>query len=280
LLVLTALPAARAWGELGHRTVGYLAEKYFTDEASTMVSELLANDRGYDISDAALWADSVRRRKGYTHTGPWHYIDAEDKPPKQCGVKYNRDCKPEEGCVVSAIANMTTRLLNTTLPSDQHKESLMFIIHFIGDIHQPLHTEALDRGGNEIHACFDSHCGKKENLHSIWDKDIPHKMRGLPSSEGDDVELKGAAKEWADELFGKNEAREECTASEWKGAEDCALEWAGESNKYVCDYVLKKGKPWIESHDLGVEYFKGAVPVVNELVGKAGARLGAYINAL
>lgn len=74
LPLLSATPFAHAWGELGHRTVAYLAEKYLTSEGSNLVSTLLANDRGWDISDAALWADSIKRRKGYTHTGAWHYI--------------------------------------------------------------------------------------------------------------------------------------------------------------------------------------------------------------
>ncbi|KAF2472859.1 phospholipase C/P1 nuclease [Lindgomyces ingoldianus] len=285
LLILLSTPTVHSWGELGHRTVGYLAEKYLTTDATAMVTELLVNDKGYDISDAALWADSVKRRTGYTHTRVWHYIDAEDDPPTQCGIKYNRDCKPKKGCIVSAIVNMTSRISSPKLDSTQHKEALMFLIHFLGDIHQPLHTEALDRGGNDIHACFDSHCSKKENLHSIWDTQILHKSRGLPASESDDKVLKDAAQTWATELFEASSLRvwnwdtvAEC--KDLKKAEDCALKWAGESNKLVCGYVLERGVEWIEQNDLGGEYFEGAVPVVDEMVSKAGLRLGTWLNEI
>lgn len=71
---LAAIPLVHGWSELGHRTVAYLAQKYLTDEASKLVNSLLENDQGYDISDAALWADSIKRRPGYTHTAVWHYI--------------------------------------------------------------------------------------------------------------------------------------------------------------------------------------------------------------
>ncbi len=72
ILVLAALPV-HGYGELGHRTVAYLAEKYLTDDAVRLVNALLANDRGYDISDAALWTDG-RVRNERPETRQWHWI--------------------------------------------------------------------------------------------------------------------------------------------------------------------------------------------------------------
>lgn len=60
------------WGDVGHRTVGYLAQKYFTDQASQWVSSLLSNENGWDISDAATWADAVKHKRPYSAV--WHYI--------------------------------------------------------------------------------------------------------------------------------------------------------------------------------------------------------------
>ena len=71
---LAAIQGAYCWGDLGHRTVAYLAANYLTDDASQFVNTLLANDQGFDISDGALWADSVKRRPGYTQTAKWHFI--------------------------------------------------------------------------------------------------------------------------------------------------------------------------------------------------------------
>lgn len=70
--LLTFTQPAYCWGSLGHRTVAYLAEKYLTEDALTYVNTLLANDRGFDISDAALWADEIKQRR--TYTKQWHYI--------------------------------------------------------------------------------------------------------------------------------------------------------------------------------------------------------------
>ena len=72
LLLLLSAQSVLSWGGLGHRTVGYLAQKHLTDDAKIMVAKLLKNDKGYDISDAATWADAVRYR--YPESRQWHYI--------------------------------------------------------------------------------------------------------------------------------------------------------------------------------------------------------------
>lgn len=121
-MLLSIAQNSTAWGPLGHRTVAYLGEKYFTSNASTFVDSLL---HGEDISDAATWPDAIRRKPGWTHSAAWHFIgnvstkypmnrntaehqssDAEDDPPRSCRVNLQRDCLPSTGCAVSAIANM------------------------------------------------------------------------------------------------------------------------------------------------------------------------------
>lgn len=98
---------AACWGTLGHRTVAYLAQQYFSSETGTYVNDLL---EGEDISDAALWADIIRHTPLGAGTAGWHYIDAKDDPPRKCAVNYRRDCQEDEGCVVSAITNMVFEL--------------------------------------------------------------------------------------------------------------------------------------------------------------------------
>lgn len=93
---------AISWGDLGHRTVGYLAAKYMTSDALAFVNNLL--NEGYDISDGAVWADKVKRQMRWT--SEWHFIDAQDNPPSDCKINYNRDCAGKDGCVVMAILNM------------------------------------------------------------------------------------------------------------------------------------------------------------------------------
>jgi hypothetical protein len=157
----------------------------------------------------------------------------------------------------------------------------MYLIHFIGDIHQPLHDEAISRGGNEIHVCFDNRCSK-ENLHGIWDTDIIHKINGLKHTEKHNQEKDAAAK-WADQLYSSNQAQgadimRECV--DLQNPEKCSIQWAEEANAYVCSYVMQPGVEWLESNDLGGDYYTGAVAIVESQISKAGIRLATWINAL
>jgi hypothetical protein len=162
------------------------------------------------------------------------------------------------------------------------QEALKFLIHFIGDVHQPLHTEGIERGGNEIDICFFDKCGSHSRpmeLHAIWDAEIPDKHRGVADSSHWPV-LKEAGKAWADDLAASTVQRilneDDCT--DINTAQKCALKWAGEANAQVCKFVLKDF-PFQET-SLGDDYFNGAVPIVDELIAKAGVRLGKWINAL
>ncbi|KAK5190798.1 hypothetical protein LTR99_003283 [Exophiala xenobiotica] len=276
---LLPLPLASAWGSLGHRTVAYLASLYFTPESNVFTNTLL---NGQDISEAALFPDKVRHMPAFAYTAGWHYIDAQDDPPHQCGINITRDCLPKDGgCVVSAIANHTARVANASLPRFYRGQSLRFMMHFFGDVHQPLHTESFDRGGNDLPVLFDHHT---TNLHSVWDTLIPNKHAGPDTitqsdsinslrSNADDELL--AAFRWAQRLYA-NDTRplsEECLSD----AADCSLSWASEANAYVCSYVLAHD---VHGRELGGDYFDGAVAIVDDMVGKAGRRLAAWINAI
>lgn len=159
----------------------------------------------------------------------------------------------------------------------------MFLIHFIGDVHQPLHTESLDRGGNEINVHFKGH---KTNLHSLWDTMIPTYYRGAPehaSHPDDRTKEKEFAKAWATDLYDMNakkglELDSEC--HNVSTAQECALKWASEANKYICSYVLKDGKDSLDDSEVGGEYYEGAAPIAEMLIGKGGLRLGGWINEL
>jgi hypothetical protein len=113
---------ATSWGNLGHRTIGYLAQQYMTPQATAFFNGIINPSDSFDISDAAVWADSHRQgRLAYTYN--WHFIDARDDPPNECSVKFERDCDTRDncashktpGCVVGAIANMVCGLFPSIL---------------------------------------------------------------------------------------------------------------------------------------------------------------------
>ncbi|KAE8440792.1 hypothetical protein EG329_006570 [Mollisiaceae sp. DMI_Dod_QoI] len=126
-------------------------------------------------------------------------------------------------------------------------------MHLIGDIHQPLHIEDAYRGGNEIRVCF-AHACASNNL-QVWDKYTPHKIAGIKNAATHEEE-KSAGASWADKLFNLNSQ-------------------TGVSMKEECTDITN-----LADNDLSQAYFKKAVPIVEELIGKAGARLGAWLNAL
>ena len=270
LATLCSIPRASCWGVLGHRTVAYLAARYVTPEAKIYIADLVNHQ---DISEAALWADKIRYIPSFAYSKAWHYIDAQDDPPRQCGLNFTRDCLPDAGCAVSALVNQTGRVNDLSLDHWDRGQALRWVLHLIGDIHQPLHTEAEDRGGNEIPVRFH---GRHTNLHSVWDTAIPEKHAGRADGMV-------AASIWAERLYEAdpdpdNSLTDEC--QDLDDAQTCALLWAGDANKFVCEYVLKDDVEGVKGMDLAGEYYEGAVPVVDEMIAKGGRRLGAWLNAL
>lgn len=150
----------------------------------------------------------------------------------------------------------------------------------IGDIHQPLHTEDLLRGGNSIHVGFDGH---DTNLHHVWDSAIPEKLRG-----GNSIRH---AVTWSDDLY------EEIVNGRWSNATErqqlwgacldiskgteCALSWAVETNKIMCDYVLPGTYPkGFDGMELNGTYYEGATQIVEKQVAIAGFRMAGWLNAM
>ena len=108
LLVLLLASQVMAWGELGHRTVAYLAAMYFTPEAESLFNTLVNPTETFDISDGAVWADGFGVQHRMPWSKAWHFIDAKDNPPEVCKVNFNADCDPDKKCVVAAIANLVS----------------------------------------------------------------------------------------------------------------------------------------------------------------------------
>lgn len=200
LYVLVSLiwpTAALAWGCKGHQTVALIAEKHLTRETRQWVLKVLSENpidpalKRYcgeavrdAIADAATWADDVR---GERKNGPWHYIDiprGSKRGPLEpyCG---------EEGCVTKALSEQLARLKDKNADAAKRADALRYVIHFVGDLHQPLHTITnSDEGGNCVplkylrrnpHQRFHSF---SPNLHSIWDTAIPERdAEGADSAE-------------------------------------------------------------------------------------------------
>ncbi len=138
--------------------VAQVAENQLTPNAKASVRKLLQNASLPDVSN---WADSIRSNPQWDHTKTWHYVTIED------GDNYSTSEHSHEGDVVGAITDMVKVLKDPKAVESDKQNALKFIVHFVGDVHQPLHVgRGEDRGGNEIKIMFE---GKSSNLHALWD---------------------------------------------------------------------------------------------------------------
>ena len=153
VLLLASANYVHGWGFDGHSFTAGIAQTLLTDDASTFVRDHLPADVDGNMSAVASWADTILypdTHHNWQWSKPLHYVNIEDW---SCVYNQQKDCSwtTDQQCVDGAIQNYTERLANSRLDSTQREEALKFLIHFIGDVHQPLHGGfAGDRGGNSI----------------------------------------------------------------------------------------------------------------------------------
>jgi hypothetical protein len=294
-----AAPAAQAWGCKGHQTVALIAEKYLTPEARQMVLTLLSENpvdsqlKRYcgtavtdPMGDASTWADDVRSDR---KNGPWHYIDIprgaqRDSLETFCG---------KDGCVTRAISEQLAVLKDKNAAGPKRAEAVRYVIHFVGDLHQPLHASTnADEGGNcmplkYLHRKPREHGhGFSPNLHSLWDSAIPERdMEGADPAE---------YAETLEETF----ARE---VEGWQKAGVRLDEWTWESHDYAetaaygplspkirvepdvpvhsCTDDDNVGGRLLQQHIVaGEAYQEQAAAVVERRLAQAGVRLAMILN--
>jgi len=137
---------------------GRTAEALLCERAQTQISDLAD---GEDLAEIGLWADRIRSSQKYADTGPWHYLNIAT------GDQLIDFEHPPEGDVLWAVEVFTERLGDKALSRNERVEALKFLVHFVVDLHQPLHVGlAEDRGGNSIELEFG---GEDTNLHRFWD---------------------------------------------------------------------------------------------------------------
>lgn len=172
VVLLAASGPLFAWGAMGHRLIGQLAEEELTPVAREQVARLLAPEPVPTLAGVASWADELRDNDPGLgrRTTKWHYVNV-DEPA--CTYDAASDCAGD-ACVVGAIATQTAILGDRRRSDTERREALKFVVHFIGDVHQPLHASTRGKGGNEQQVRFD---GRGTNLHSLWDSGLLNALR-------------------------------------------------------------------------------------------------------
>jgi hypothetical protein len=252
-LSLASVGQAFAWGSEGHRIVAEIAEQYLEPATAKQVRELLAIENETTLADVSNWADQIRGQR--RNTAPWHFVDI---PIGAAGYDAERDC-PRGACVVAKIDEFTEQLRDRNLQPRERLEALKFLVHFVGDVHQPLHAaDNDDRGGNEVRVEFRGH---RTNLHAVWDTAIL-----APTVRGDE---RAYAVELARRIRRADLAR-------WGGG--TAVDWANDSHAIAGRVIY--GELPNEPGALQATYERRALPVVNEQLEKAGVRLASILNTI
>jgi hypothetical protein len=168
LAMLVFAPAAQAWGPLGHSVVAELAQRHLSPAAEAEVERLLAPEHTQRLADVANWPDQVQndpaRAALWKQTRSQHYVNF--RGGSNCDYVPPRDCR-DGRCVVSGLQYYVGVLGDRSQPDAVRREALKFVVHFVGDIHQPLHAGYRDdKGGNDYQVQYE---GTGTNLHKVWD---------------------------------------------------------------------------------------------------------------
>jgi nuclease S1 len=202
LLTLVASSPAWAWGRIGHRVVARLAEKRLTPKAKAELAKLLAP--GESIANASVWADEQRRER--PKSAPWHYVDVPLDEPRYHSL-FAGDT-PERGYVVDKIHDFKVTVNDSSRTLEDRREALRFLIHFVEDLHMPMHVgDNNDKGGNRTQVRF---FDRGTNMHSLWDSGMIefvcdtedywlNDLAALDTPPAREAAMKGSIEDWATE---------------------------------------------------------------------------------
>ncbi|MGY3133804.1 hypothetical protein ACVWZM_004486 [Bradyrhizobium sp. USDA 4501] len=268
---------ALAWGDEGHEVVALVAQSFLDVDVRKRVNALLAADTdsltAHDIASAATWADKFRDtnvNNSRERTRQWHFVDIEITAPNLDDACFNHPPVPNgtpasdgpaSDCVVDKIDQFAAELANPATDIEEQVVALKFLLHFVGDVHQPLHSsDDHDRGGNAKRA---SAAGLSAgNLHHFWDTEFVTQLGPDPQTIASDLIghitkdqqtqwQSGTPADWAKETFAlsKDDAYGQLPAPNARG-----------SFRLTDDYVTTA------TNDVGIQ------------LGKAGVRLAMILN--
>lgn len=244
---VTSLPAF-GWGQTGHRVTGAIAENHLTPAAKAAIARLLPNE---SLAEASTYPDEMRSNPSeYWRkiTPPWHYVTV----PKH--KHYHDVGAPEQGDAYTALKAFTSTLKSKKSGREEKQRALRFIVHIIGDLHQPLHAgNGTDRGGNDVKVRF---FWEDSNLHTVWDSKM---LDGKKLSYT----------EWTRWLDRKITAKDIDT---WSKA--TPEEWIAESTQ-IRDTIYPE-----DANNMSYDYVYEHLPVAKQRLQQAGIRIATYLNTI
>ena len=258
--VMALIPSpALAWGKTGHRVIAAIADEQLSGLARANIREILGGAESLD--EAANWPDEMRSAPGtfwQTTATPWHYVTLN-------GIIY--DHAPSEGDALEALGRFRATLQDPNASLADKQLALRFIVHLVGDLHQPLHVgKCCDRGGNDVKVKW---FGRDLNLHAVWDSALVD-------------EQQYSFTEYAAKL-----QRHTSSADVIAWWDINPRDWISESAQIRETLYprlarpdpkkrLKKGEKPVP--ELSYSYVYKFTPVMERRLSQAGVRLAAYLN--
>ena len=251
-IVIFCLPQfSIAWGTLGHKVVGQIAESYLTPKANTAIKDILGDET---LAKASIWADFVKSDPSFNYLNNWHYINFKEGLSEK-DMKAYLETDTATGAYTK-VNFLVKQLKNKHLEKEKKKLYLRLLIHIVGDIHQPLHTgREVDLGGSKIKVLwFD----KPASLHSVWDeKMIDHQeMDFIEYSKSINYTTKQQVIQWQ---------------------KDPISHWLFQSYQ-LAEQLYHEIK--VPNEKLSSSYNKQHIQAANEQLLKGGVRLAGLLNQI
>ena len=159
LYIICSIGYLFAWGNTGHRVVGKIAEERLSNKAKRQIKNIIGH---HDLAYISFWADRIKSDPSWNHANDWHWATIPDGEVYEVG-KYS-------GKLVDKINEFSKNANSADLSSEEKKQAIKWLVHLVGDLHQPLHVgNGKDRGGNDVKVKW---FGDETNLHEVWDEKL------------------------------------------------------------------------------------------------------------
>ncbi len=250
ILALSISLILMSWGVVGHRAIGKIAQNHLSKKASRAVKEILGNE---SLAMVSTYPDEIRSYKQFAYTAPWHYVNLPDGLSEQ---EFTRQLKSmDKPNIYKAIINCISDLKDPLKTKQDKIFALKFLVHLVGDIHQPMHTgRSEDSGGNDIKIKL---MRKDGNLHGLWDS-------GLIDYAG----------------MSYNELAADCDIipkSEAYGYQkDEVAKWAYESAQIASQLYAEAA----QNPEFDYSYYPNHAEILKKRIAQAGIRLAAVLNEI
>jgi hypothetical protein len=250
VLLVSASVILMSWGVVGHRAIGELANNHLSKKSKVAVKNLLGSE---SLAMVSTYPDEIRNYKQFEYTSPWHYVNL---PAGLTFEEFSKQLKSmEKPNIYKAILTCVADLKNPTKTKEEKVFAMKFLVHLVGDIHQPMHTgHSEDSGGNAIKVKL---MRRESNLHGLWDSGLID-YAGLSYKElaaSCDVLSKSEKKEWQD---------------------DDVAKWAFESYQITAQlYAEAAANP-----EFDYDYYPKHADIIKKRLSQAGIRLAYLINQI